>query len=141
MGVTTDGQISYGIMLTEEVELPWDTDEFEYEIEDWWLKQTGFKLKYEDDPDTYFTEVKAWLDIHPIPVEPVNYCSGDYPMYILAVPNSVKTYSRGYPLMFDPTALERISPEEHRSIIEFCKKYEIETDGEHPGWYLSSYWG
>jgi hypothetical protein len=135
MGVSTDGQICFGNVYEEDFEFPWD----EYDLEDWWRKEQGF-----DESKDYPAE--GWLDYqkefdaaHPCPVKLVNYCSGEYPMWILAVPSTVRSNSRGQALRFDPSELV-VSDVEAGALSEFCIKYDLIPE-EDAGWYLTSYWG
>ena len=43
MGMSTDGEIHYGIKFDEDFVFPWNTDEFEYDIEEWWQEVGGFQ--------------------------------------------------------------------------------------------------
>lgn len=155
MSVSTDGQINYGIPFEEGFEFPWDDESGETGIEDWWMEANGYKPPFQpftsegdyapgfskDDPriDEYFKHRREWLEKNPVPVEDVNYCSGDCPMILLAVPGLGLSCSRGYPEAFDPQSL--VATEEQRAmLLEFCKRWGIETD-EEPKWYLTSYWG
>jgi len=88
----------------------------------------------------YFNEKNAFEAAHPLPVAEINYCSGEYPMIILAVPTSIKVAYRGSPEAFDPAELV-VSPDKVAALIEFCKTYNIEIGNEQPKWWLSSYWG
>jgi hypothetical protein len=157
MGVSTDGQICYGIKFDEDVEFPWRTDEWDYDMETWWIEGVlGFKYSFEifdekgnykdgkEPPQeiisAYFQERRDFertADV--LPVSMVNYCSGEYPEYILAVPRTCMSASRGYPQEFNPNELI-VSEEEKQSLIEFCKRFDIEIPDE-PRWWLSSYWG
>lgn len=163
MTVSTDGQICYGIRFEEGFVFPWsDEDEngdptgWDGE-EDWWLKGAlGWKPTvqvYDEEgqylpgfndksPETkaHFDEYYAFLKAHPFPVAVVNYCSGDYPMYILAVPSSCKSNGRGFPEVFDPADLT-VTAEERQTLLDFCNKYGIDIGDEAPRWWLSSYWG
>lgn len=164
MSTSTDGQICYGISL-EGIEFPWDG------IEKWWQEVNGFKHSIEIYSETdgggyvggkkpaesvinsYYEEEKKWLEANPLPVEVVNYCSIDYPSYMLAVPESFKSCGRGYPLEFDPAEL-KVTDGQHQKLVDFCLKYlgkEIEAHNAEeyndkkivldPKWYLTSYWG
>lgn len=153
MGVSTDGQICYGIQLEEDAELPWD-ETHDGDIDEWWLEASGWVDIYkpwtaegnyapgwtEADPRfaAYYADRKAWVEAHPLPVEMVNCCSGDYPMWIAAVPGTSYSASRGYPEKFFPHEL-MIPGDALDALREFLERYDIETDGE-PAWYLSSYW-
>lgn len=134
MGQSTDGQLSYGVVFEDGQEFPWADDSGG--IDDWWRKQQGFKDSIHDDDgnwiggvkpneeayDLYFAERSAFDAAHPLPVTEVNYCSGEYPMIILAVPSSYRRASRGYPEKID--VLPAVSEAEKTALRE-----------------LSSYWG
>jgi len=61
MGVSTDGQICYGICV-DEIELPWD-ESYDGDIESWWTFEVlGFKHSFE-----LFTEEGDWIDETPSP--------------------------------------------------------------------------
>lgn len=155
MTVSTDGQICYGIRFDEDMEFPWESDEWDRDFEDWWIYEAcGYKNPFElftaqgewirgkkppeEKIDEYYDARSAFRDSHPLPIELVNYCSGDYPMYILAVPSSCHTAHRGYPENFIPSNLS-VSNEEMDRLGQFCEKWGLE--GGEQGWWLSSYWG
>lgn len=154
MGVSTDGQLSYGVMFPERFDFPWE----QYEEEKWWRKVNGYtspfeiyneKGEYLDGKkppesliDQYYDHQREWDKANPFPVEIVNYCSGDYPMYILAVKESCKSNGRGYPEVINPAELV-VTEEQKKVLLDFIEKY-IEADADvvlDPQWYLSSYWG
>lgn len=155
MGTTTNGEIWYGVLFEEGLEFPWDiVDEDssdEGDIEEWWRSVNGYVPLHtpfteageyadgwhKDDPRfrEYYDHRHKWLADNPLPVEMVNVCSGDYPMYGLAVVGSVRTANRGFPETFDPAELKA----DATVLLDFCKRFSIEH-GE-PSWYLSSYWG
>lgn len=156
MGVSTNGQLCYGIKFEEDFEFPWGAEEFDGDITEWWRSVNGYVNpnfnpyteagEYKpgvtrEDPrvDEYFKHSRDWDAAHPVPVGLVNYCSGDYAMYILAVPGVGLSNRRGYPEEFDPSAL-KVSDEQRAALLEFCKTHKIEHD-EEPKWWLSSYWG
>jgi hypothetical protein len=155
MGVSTDGQLHFGIVFEEGTEFPWEMDEHEHDIEQWWRNINGYKDIFEpytdegeyaagwsrNDPrfDEYFRHSREWLVANPVPVEVVNYCSDSCPMYLLAVPGVGHSNNRGYPVKIDPTQLV-VTPEQSNVLVGFCKKYGIETSDD-PAWYLTSYWG
>lgn len=152
MGVTTNGQICFGILLEEGAELPWD----DAEVQEWWRKVRGFKNPHEDPFDgagdykpgfsykdpritTYYDAQAAWDKTNPAPVELVNCCSGDYPIWIIAHPGTVTTANRGFPTALSENALV-LPPASAEVLAAFCTQYGIEFEGE-ARWYLSSYWG
>ena len=134
MSISTDAYLSYGIMFPEGYVFPWDSyceddyegyEGYEGDMEAWWR-----------DHRSYTAEV--------CPVTPVNYCSGNYEMLILAVPSSVRNGWRGHPTEIELAELI-IDPKEEKDLIDFCEKYcKLEYNCEiphfEPKWYLSSYW-
>jgi hypothetical protein len=136
MGQSTNGQICYGAIFEEGNEFPWDE---RGSLEEWWRTESGI-----DEAKTYPAEgwreyEQAFDAAHPCPVEEVNYCSGDYPIYMLAIPATLKKCRRGYPEKFEPSELV-VSLEDFKAFTDFCGKYNLIS--EHPvGWYLTSYWG
>ena len=148
MGTTTDGQICFGVVFEDGSEFPWHDDEDSC-IEDWWRSQRGFKAPFEpwgDDGERvvgvtqeqindYFDHRNAWDKDHPLPVSEVNYCSGEYPMIILAVQGSLINASRGYPTEIFPQDMGV----DAEALKGFCEEFGLEISK--PKWWLSSYWG
>ena len=157
MSQSTDGQICYGVLFEEEQEFPWDETHYSGDgIEEWWREESGFvptiqiydeRGEWKDgikppqeQKDLYYRERKEWDVAHPCPVELVNCCSGEFPIWILAVPGTFMKACRGEPRMFDPmTAFPGVSFEEKTRLFDFCKKYGLSADGG-VGWFLSSLW-
>jgi hypothetical protein len=69
--------------------------------------------------DNYYQE---WDKAHPLPIKLVNYCSGDCPMYMIALEETFKSNSRGYPQEFNPSDL-KVTDEQRQKLIDFCEKY------------------
>ena len=151
MGISSDGQISYGLSFEEETEFPWG----EQEIDEWWRELKGYKPSTQlynsegqyingERPSNealkaYYEEQRAWDAANPLPVELVLHCSYDYAMHILAVRGTFKSASRGHPQELDPT-LFTILPEQREGLLAFCREHGIEIPGE-PKWWLSSLYG
>lgn len=194
MGVSTDGQLSYGFSYEEDQEFPWryyDEDKEEtidLEIDEWWQEKEGYKPLHDNlwtvkgdynvqcvrcgcngtlrrgdckccvrteryDKEGYCGTCKDWDDRYheeyqhkqkwdednPVPFEVVRHCSDDYPMTILAVPGSVATNSRGYPLAIE--ALE-VDGDMEQKFLHFISESELfPEDQPDPQWWLSSWWG
>ena len=153
MGVSTNGQICYGITFDAGYEFPWDLDDYQGDIEEWWLcKIHGYKPSFEiydakgnyingktppeEEINRYFAEKHEFAKTRPLPVELINYCSGDYPMYALAVPGTVVTALRGDPTEFEPAAL-MVDAEKLAALMRFCAAHGLEGE---PRWLLTSYW-
>lgn len=155
MGTSTNGEISFGVVIPEDTEFPWGAERFDGDIEEWWLEEIGFKSTHQpfdedgeyadgfrpDDPriNAYFDEKRIALEENPVPITLVNYCSGDYPMFVIAVPGVLLTCRRGDPLKISPLDMT-CSDQQVKELVTFLGKYGIEHDGE-PGWLLTSYWG
>ena len=156
MGVSTDGQLCYGILIEEGFEFPWEQERWDYDIEDWWVygicgytnpielydahgEYLNGREPTKEEIDLYYNSRRAFSKEHPVPIKLVNYCSGDYPMWILATPGSCMVANRGYPKPFEPEALS-IEPTEEKALLQFCIDHKMPiNDG--PQWWLSSYWG
>lgn len=163
MGQSTNGQISFGVLLGAEEDLqgilPWLKDEDgEGDFDDWWFEVAcGFKpvsqYPYDENGNylpgmgrdhpavkAYSAERYAFQKANPCPFELVNFCSADVPMYILAVKGVGDTALRGHPTQFDPKSAFLLQEGAASSLVDFCKKHGIEFQGD-PAWWLSSYWG
>lgn len=152
MGISSDGQLNYGICFEEEFEFPWGED-----VKEWWKKINGFKNPHpspfdetgnwkdgkEDDAvyEVWLSFEREWENNNPIPIEMKMHCSYDYPMYIMICPETGYYNSRGFPTEIPLHELNNFHTEKAQAIIkEFCKKYEIETDFKF-GWWLTSLYG
>ncbi len=135
MGQSTDGQLWYGVVFEDGYEFPWP----DYDIEDWWRTEQGFDASRGYPAEGWLDYQKAFDAEHPCPVELINYCSGEYPMYGLAIPASKRTASRGYPERLDG-GLGVVTEAEKKALLDFCAKYGLKPESS-DGWYLSSYWG
>ena len=144
MGVSTDGEISFGVVFEDGFEFPWRDDDFDYELETWWKSINGFTEKYDGDYEAYRAKKDKFYAEYPLPVELVNYCSGEYPMYLLAVPGVGTSCSRGNPTDFNPLDLT-VTDEQKQALMDFINKYladaELSEEEIEPKWYLTSYWG
>lgn len=156
MGTSTNGQICYGIMFEEDFDFPWGDAKYDGDIEEWWKEVSGYVNPHfnpwtedgdykegvaHDDPriQEYHDHRYDWAQNNPLPIEVVNYCSGDCPMYILAVPSTFESASCGYPTVINTRELV-VKDEAEKDLIDFCKKHGIEVDDTSIGWWLSSLW-
>lgn len=166
MGISSDGQICYGVILKDNQEFPWDrrNDNLDgnmyYDFEDWWFKGIlGFRNSFElfeldgsfiggKDPgnevkNKYFEEYSTFKAAHggKPPLELVTHCSYDYPMLILAIPGTYFTSARGRPKLIDMEKLSTlVKTEDSEKLLKFCAKFKIEYSGV-PSWILSSLLG
>jgi len=155
MGQSTDGQICFGVLLDEATDLPWDNDIDAGDLEMWWMRMQGYRPLFtlwdetgnyvngvrppEEKLKEYYDHKHAFEETHPVPFALVNYCSQNYPLYILAIASSERVANRGYPKSFNPADLN-VSQDEINNLLKFCADHGIEYNNE-PGWWLSSYWG
>ena len=155
MGMSTDGIICFGIDFEEGTEFPWSGDQFDGDIEEWWRKEKGYITKFHPydangnylpgighgDPrfnEEYKRRAK-WDIANPLPVEVVHFCSGDYPMHIIAVAGTYRTACRGEVVKLG-LRLECPEPVKIQALYSFLREYNIDFTGE-AGWLLASYWG
>lgn len=151
MSTSTDGHLSFGILFEEGFEFPWDTEDYENDIEVWWRDIKGFvnpvDCPFDEDGNfkpgynhensrQYYQEISKWHRANPVPVELVNYCSGDYPMFILAA--KTETANRGYPVEIPPEFFTD-AEEAYQRLMAFVEEFNIAYESE-PKWYLSSCW-
>jgi hypothetical protein len=155
MGVSTDAILCYGISLEEGTILPWE--EHELSLEDWWIEvvhsyKPPFEIYDEEgnyadgkEPDRetideyYQHRYEFTKRVSLPPVEVVHHYSYGYPMYILAVPNTVTAARRGYPVIIDTDFI--VNPKREAKLIEFIKTYNIDIGGNSiPQWWLASFW-
>ena len=151
MGVSTDAIICFGILLDEDSEYPFQ----DKDIEDWWIydvlqfkhsiniydENGNYKDGYKPPEEVISAYHRESIDFgkqNPPPVELVTHCSHDYPMYVLAIPGTVKKANRGYPVVLNPQELV-VTNEQTKSLIDFCNEYNIEMKDK-PNWYLVSMW-
>lgn len=155
MGVSTNGEISFGYAFDDGVEFPWDSEECGGDIEYWWREISGYQPPFQvysenggympgfskDDPRIvgYYNHRREWEQASPVPIALVNYCSDDCPMYAITVKGVGLSCCRGYPKEFDPSKLV-VTPEQIERLKQFCATHNIEVNGE-PKWMLTSYWG
>lgn len=151
MSVSTNGNLSYGCIFDEYFEFPWQADKYEGELEEWWMDVKGFvnpvECPYdeegnyregiaEDSVGKWLSNRRDWLRSNPPPVEVVNYCSGSYPMFIIAVKSLEAT--RGNPVRVNFAHL----PDEdglRQTLIHFLEESKIDYNPGDIGWWLSSY--
>ena len=107
MGTSTDGLIFYGFLFEEGEELDFLTEE---EIEGFLWKNKDFEL--------------------------INYCSGDYPIYAIAIKDSSRSCSRGYPIEIKSLIA---NPKWDKILKDFMQNHKI--IGKKVSWWLGSYWG
>ncbi len=159
MGISTNGQINFGILFEEDFPFPWDKEEFQGDIDEWWIYEIcGYKNPFElydgkgeyldgkkpseEKSEEYYNLRSAFAMKHPLPITVVNCCSCDYHIDIIAIPNKGLNCLRGDPTPFNPQDL-KVSSGSEQKLVSFCEKYCIGDDYYNspeliPKWYLSS---
>lgn len=144
MGVSTDAIIAFGFDLGEE--LPESLEQLlsdaDGEIDEALAADMGLTL-----PNYDAVGYEAWSAARDeataqLKIDLISHCSGDYPMYFLAVRGSDKKARRGF-----PTALcfQNLGSDEFQSngsidaLRSFCERHSIEW--QEPQWYIFSMWG
>ncbi len=152
MSVATDAQISVGLLLPEEQDVPWECEAYNYDYQEWWRQINDYKpsrpifdesgnwlngmLADESIVNTYYAERDEWDKNNPCPFEPVNCCSESCPRWILAIPELTIIANRGYPKPLNKFS-QLVPIQDVTALLDFAKKYDF--NGEW-GWWLSSYW-
>lgn len=148
MTVSTDGILCCGVAFDEDARFPWhkpDSKEgAEEEFEKWWAERCGIAEPAGEFTDARLIEFRAYWDaqrraVEKCPVELVNYCSSDCPMYIVAARGSVRVARRGLPNSIDLTVTNYATKRFQDAVTGFCA--EIGLPCESPSWLLCSYWG
>lgn len=160
MGQSTDAILCFGVDFGDEHEFPWETEE-EY-FEDWFYNLHGLSTdalwaEYhawaEEQGGASWREYEqvcpSWKDalndlyeqrkeaLKSCPIEFVRHCSGDYPMWIVAVKGTVRTAYRGRPIEISIDSLTDCAEMEIRAEA-FCAEHGIPF--EDPQWLLASDW-
>lgn len=133
MGISVNGQLCYGVAFAECFEFPWG----DRDIEDWWT-YTVHGFKHSAELFDHYEERRAFDVKHRMPVVLLNYWSGDYPMYVVAVPSTVRIGYGGAPTTVDPASLV-VTDDERAALLKFFDDYGIETSTA-PAWLLTSCW-
>lgn len=150
MGTSTDGILFYGFLVEDEEALhdrlsgvgPDDDDDNDVSEDDDDVSEEhssmvaklygwdGKNPKYDWD----------WEKKHPSPVTIGTHCSGDCPMYYVAIAASEVTARRGYP----EAVSTETKPEWDAILTDFMSKLSDKFGMELPkvkfGWYLASMW-
>jgi hypothetical protein len=149
MGISTDANVSFGIEVEEGFEFPWGEA---WDIENWLMEKLGYKPPHTHLYDDQHCRTKEWNEKQSnenwdhkhkweednIPIEFVNTCSGDEPMWIIAVPGTVQTVYRGYPM---PLNLKEPNTEAVSRFLDFLNEHGLPLKETEPRWYLSSFYG
>jgi hypothetical protein len=136
MGQSTDALMAFGFDLGEELpdsftagaEDGFEADEFllrDYDagIPEW---TPGVGSDYWGKKDEALAK---------LPVDVITHCSGEYPMYFLAVRGTSRRATRGTPVVADQY---QIGVDQIAALRTFCEKHGIEW--REPRWHIFSMW-
>jgi hypothetical protein len=142
VGTSTDGILFYGYNFSEDTEFPWSEDE-ETDFESYLAEHSG--LHYDPESPDHYEQYSAQQDyIKSLPVVIGTHCSGEYPMYYLAIRVTESTASRGSPKLVKPNAPYVGASGWDGQLTEFAREFELPLPGQDEaseiGWWLASYW-
>lgn len=133
-----NAQISRGIYIEDQNELPWPV----YELEDWWLYEIlGYPRRLDSEGmDEYLTAYLEFKEKNPVPAELITIHSTDYSEErILAIPGVTITAYEGGPE--ELTAEYFLAGmEQEGKFIDFCMKH-LKMEEPDIKWYLTAYYG
>lgn len=136
MGMSTDAILCYGFSVGEEEETPEWLEPFDGDFDDFLASIEGLTPPYKDYDQKRFREDSSyhaewslyWEKKNALEkvfgIQLVRHCCCDAPMYILAIGDSVRTASRGYPEEIGQS-IEALK-EWRETLKLFCKKAGIE---------------
>lgn len=126
MGFASYAEISYGVKFGNGYEFPWDKEEFNNDIIEWWFKEVLKVTQYS----------RIFYESNLPPVKLVQYAHSD--CFILAIPSTVIQCEDCFPYHFKSNDLT-FSEEQQLSLIDFIEKYITEKH-QTPKWWLSTYY-
>jgi hypothetical protein len=136
MGISTDGILAFGFDLGLEGEKPEFLGDHE-DIDEMVTAEAGLTAPehrdYERDWREYWKAKKAALAA--CPIELIEHCSGEYPMYIIAVRGTGGYARRGYAQKVDTSPP---APEKIEAARAWCEAHGIEW--QEPCWLLASFY-
>lgn len=139
MSTSTNGLLYFGFTFyaDDEGDPPWG----DIEDDEWLCEMLGgpksLKEEYEGNEEkysTYWSEKRNFLKSADIEI--VIHCSGNYPMYAIAIKKSVYSASRGYPENLGPDIQSNLDWVD--KLRDACEKLKIEW--QEPHWELASLW-
>jgi len=136
MGQSTDALMAFGFDLGEEMPESFTYDEDDgFEADEFLLRDYDVTIpEWTPGIGQDYWRKKDEL-IAGLPVEIITHCSGEYPMYFLAVRGTEHQARRGYPEKAPQRAIEQ---SEIDALRAFCEKHGIEW--QEPSWHIFSMW-
>lgn len=146
MGVSTNAIMAFGFDLGEELPESFqpyiealdeeEGSEGELEIDDLLACAYGVELpEFGSDEDYGVYEMKRLAALAHCHVDIITHCSGEYPMYFLALRGTNFTAYRGTPALVVQRDILQTDIDAMRA---FCEKHAIAW--QEPGWHIFSMW-
>lgn len=159
MGMTSRAKLIYGVDLGDEndgVELPWNAEFIEDDIDAWWRSIKGYKPPFEmfdaagswlpgmesqkDKQREYYNHRYAWEAENPCPVELEWLGHPDYAAKVLTVKGS-NTFESEWSEATEINLLVLSETSRMEATLQaFCAEYGI-TPLKGPCWILGAYYG
>lgn len=136
MGQSTDALMAFGFDLGEELPEIFATDaEDGFDADEFLLRDydAGVPDWTPDRPTDYWC--KKYEALAKLPVDIITHCSGEYPMYFLAVRGTNRRAYRGAPIVAEQY---QIGEDQIAALRAFCDKHGIEW--QEPRWHIFSMW-
>jgi len=138
MGQSTNAIMAFGIDLGEELPDSFhahDDEDDGFESEHFLACDFCIEIpEWTPETNTEYWKAK-WTAIAAIPIELIEHCSSEYPMYFLAVRGTKQTALRGHTVDADQRDIE---PSEIDALRAFCERHGVEW--KEPKWQIFSMW-
>lgn len=134
MGQSTDAILFYGFLFEGEDELPEFITDAGFDDFYEYVKSQSMLPMY-GEPGHSFEAQRKYREA--LPVDLVHHCSGDYPMYGLAVNGTVMTAHRGTPITLE-NGLPDVADDMEQAFMSWAAERGI--DAPDPKWILCSNW-
>ena len=145
MGQSTDAILVCGVDFGDDLpevfqKYMGDMDKEHFDFEDFLCHESGIFLEENSTKSQFDSWYKRRNEVRDAcPVEMIFHCSGEYPMYILAVKGTETTAWRGDPKLLNLREVQDSLSFQSVGLFEkWCKDHEIEKSN--PDWLLCSMW-
>ena len=146
MGQSTDALLMFGVSLGDGEDMEWppelvepdDGDAGYPDLQGWIDRRAGLQRPQTEDYkdptwSAYWQAQRAAKAA--CPIELISHCSSDYPMWVVALRDTVQRANRGHPTT--PTMRE-ISDADRAALKGFCEEFGLPWS--EPAWVLASDW-
>lgn len=136
MGFDPNANLWFGFIPREEYVAPWQGEEWEWDIEDYWTFEVN-KKTFEKGSDAH----QRWLAVHPCPIEEIPIGTTDEESFYtgFALRNFSYDTCQGVAIDIDINEYDPDIIEEE--LFEACEKMGIPIPRQKIGWKLTAYYG